>query len=367
PCCGDACCDCGSGCGRGGLLGALEGFSLASLVGLDSPYEIGGWTNFAYYNNNIPLSVAKDDLASFDDIPDRMNLAQQWFYLGRTVDGSNGFDIGGRVDVIYGTDAQKTQAFGNPGAGTRGFGTWDASLDHGYYGWAIPPAYGEVAMGDLSVKVGHFFTLVGWEVVPATGNFFHSHSYTMFNSEPFTHTGVLATYAMSDALTMYGGWTLGWDTGFDQVNSGSSWLGGFAVNLTDNVSFTYINTYGNFGWIDEGSKNSYSHSCVLVAQLTDNLQYIGQSDMVDINNPGVVEYDTVGLNQYLIYKLSDLISVGGRMEWWKADGTSYYGATGGANVNVLSNLVFRPEYRQDWAPGVGLDTDTFAVDMIYSY
>ena len=379
PCCGDGC-DCGSGCGSScGLLGCVEGFSLAGLMGLEnSGYEIGGWTNLAWYDNNIPLSQNRGDLLSFDDVPDELNLAQQWFYLGRTADGSSGLDIGGRIDVVYGTDAQKTQAFGNPtslgvpAAFVPGFGTFDASLDHGVYGWAIPQAYAEIASGDLAVKVGHFFTPIGYEVVPATGNFFHSHAYTMFNSEPFTHTGALATYTGYEALTLYGGWTAGWDTGFDQFAGGSNFLGGFAVNLSDDVTFTYLNTYGNFGWRDFGGDDSYSHSMVLSAALTDDLQYIAQSDYLRTDNDAAVSAaglfaDTIGLNQYLIYKFSDLVSAGGRLEWWKADGTSYYGATGGVNFHVLDNLVFRPEYRQDWAPGIGLDEDTAAVDMILTY
>ncbi len=48
----------------------------------------------------------------------------------------------------------------------------------------------------------------------------------MFNSEPFTHTGVLGTYTGNDDVTLYGGWTLGWDTGFDQFDGGSNFLGG---------------------------------------------------------------------------------------------------------------------------------------------
>jgi hypothetical protein len=372
PCCGDTCCgdgcDCGSGCG-GGILGAVEGFTLAGLIGLadDSQYQIGGWTEFAYSDNNVPLSQAYNDLLSFDDVPDHMNLGQQWFYIGKTVDGSDGFDIGGRIDTIYGTDAQKTQAFGNPGAGVRGFGTFDASLDHGEYGWAIPQAYGEVAMGDLSVKIGHFFTLVGYEVIPVTGNFFRSHSYTMFNSEPFTHTGVLGTYAVNEQLSLMGGWVLGWDTGFDQLNQGNALHSGFTYAFNDNVTFSYMNTYGNFGWRDGGDDNSYSHSMVLVAGLTDNLQYIAQSDVLDTSNPGVSEFDTVGLNQYLIYNLNDVVGIGGRMEWWKADGVSFYEATSGLNIKLLDNLVIRPEYRQDWAPGIGLDEDTFLVDGYLTY
>jgi hypothetical protein len=44
------------------------------------------------------------------------------------------WDLGRRVDIIYVTDAQKTQAFGNPGAGVRNQGTLDAKWDNGIYG-----------------------------------------------------------------------------------------------------------------------------------------------------------------------------------------------------------------------------------------
>src|SRR5690606_21833194 len=123
-------------------------------------------------------------------------------------------------------------------------GHWDYlnGWDHGYYGWAMPQLYAEVAYGDLSVIAGHFYTLLGYEVVPATGNFFYSHAFTMYNSEAFTHTGVLATYSASDNLTLYGGWTLGWDTGFNQFGGGSSFLGGASVGITDDATITYILT-----------------------------------------------------------------------------------------------------------------------------
>jgi len=377
PACGaDECCDdvaCGDGCGggicSGGMLGGVEGLSLASALGAEGTgLDIGGWTEGVYMDNNVPLSQAYNDLLSFDDVPDHFHNGQTWFYIGQEADGSSGLGLGGRIDVMYGTDAQKTQAFGNPGAGVRGFGTWDASLDHGEYGWAIPQAYGEIASGDLSVKVGHFFTPLGYEVIPVTGNFFRSHSYTMFNSEPFTHTGALGTYTgMGDGLTLYGGWSAGWDTGFDQLNSGSNLISGFSSELADDITFTYLNTYGNFGWRDGGSKDSYSHSMVLTVGLTDNLQYIAQSDTIRTDNPGVSAFDTVGLVQYLIYKHNDFVSTGGRMEWWKADGVSFYEATGGFNFHVLSNLVIRPEVRQDWAPGIGLDEDSFLVDAILTF
>ncbi len=367
-CCDDSCCDCGDECDCGDGCG--DGVALlAGLIGLDddSWLEIGGWSEWVYMDNNIPLSQAYNDLLSFDDVPDHFHNGQSWLWLGHTANGEDGLDVGGRVDILYGTDAQKTQAFGNPGAGVRGFGTYDASLDHGEYGWAIPQAYGEIAAGPVSVKIGHFFTLVGYEVIPVTGNFFRSHSYTMYNSEPFTHTGALGTWQVNDKLSLMGGWVLGWDTGFDQLNQGNALHSGFTYKASDAVSFSYMNTYGNFGWRDGGDDNSYSHSIVLIVSLTDKLQYIAQSDMIDTSNPGVSEFDTVGLNQYLLYWVNDVVGLGGRVEWWKADGVSFYEATSGLNLKVLDNVNIRPEFRQDWAPGIGLDEDTFAVDAYVTF
>jgi hypothetical protein len=372
-CCGDSV-GCGAGCSNGcggcGMCGAIEGFSLASLLGMECcSIDIGGWSQWGYHDQATPLSNAYGEGLSFNDVPNQLNAQQQWIYLGKEADGSNGFDWGFRFDGLYGTDAQKTQAFGNPGD------QWDNPWDNGVYGWAIPQMYGEVAMGDFSVKVGHFFTLIGYEVVPATGNFFYSHALTMFNSEPFTHTGVLTTYKGISGVTLYNGWTAGWDTGFTNANGGSSYLGGVGLELSDSLTVTYILTAGNFGLRTDG-RNGYSHSVVFDLSLTDNLKYIFQTDLMSADDipddPGTPERDEVSnhqhsINQYLIYKWNDLLSFGGRMEWWKDGGASYYEATGGVNVHVLKNIVFRPEIRRDWSPTNDLDQTTFAMDGILTF
>ena len=123
------------------------------------------------------------------------------------------------------------------------------------------------------MKVGHFFTPLGYEVVPVTGNFFYSHSLTMFNSEPFTHTGVLGTYTANDCMTYYAGWTLGWDTGFDQFDGGSNFLGGFRVQWRDDVKYTYLTTVGNFG-CEGATASSATANVVDVATLSECWQYV---------------------------------------------------------------------------------------------
>lgn len=367
--CGPGCgsgCGCENGCGLGlGKCDLGDAFTLSGMLHGDCPpaVTIGGWLSAGYHSKGNDL---------FNSRPNNFALHQGWLYAEKAA--KSGSPLGFRVDLMYGIDANDTQAFGNPS------GSWDFenSFDHGSYGWAIPQAYGEVALGDsLSVKVGHFHTLIGYEVVTAPGNFFYSHAMTMYNSEPFTHTGVLATATLSDNVTAYGGWTLGWDTGFDQLNGGSSWLGGIGLTLSEDASLTYTSTAGNFGWRGD---DAYSHSVLLDVALTNSLNYVAQSDLVRVASTGE---DNVGLNQYLLYSLSDRLGLGARMEWWKGDvltgyaphgavlpasgSLSYYAATFGANIRPHANLVLRPEFRFDWSPAADYDESYFGIDAILTF
>jgi len=149
------------------------------------------------------------------------NNHQSWVYVEKAADGSEGLDRGFRFDGMCGTDAGDTQAFGNQP------GTWDYlnGFDRGSgYGFAIPQLYGELAYEDFSLNGGHSFTIIGYEVVPAPDNFFFSHAFKMYDSEPFTHAGALLRYSGLDMFDFYAGWTAGWDTGFNRSTvAATSW------------------------------------------------------------------------------------------------------------------------------------------------
>ena len=318
--------------------------------------KFGGWAQTGYHSQSTGL---------FNDRPDKANLHQLWFYLEKEAARNSTWDWGFRTDLMYGTDAVKTQSFGNPS------GTWDFEngLDFGAYGWAIPQAYAELARESLSVKLGHFYTLVGYEVVTAPDNFFYSHAYTMFNTEPFTHTGAIASYDVNDNTTLHGGWTLGWDTGFNQLNGGSSFLGGFSRQMNDDLTFTYIATAGEFGW----RGNGYSHSMVFDRAVTENLNYVLQSDLLSTDTAGG-NNNEVGLNQYLLYTISERLRAGTRIEWWKSDisgvSQSTYAVTGGFNITPGDNLIIRPEVRYNWGAdlvGADMETPIFGVDAIITF
>ncbi|MGE3243736.1 MAG: outer membrane beta-barrel protein, partial [Pirellulales bacterium] len=365
-CDGGCSCGCNDGCCLFGDCCLGDAWTLKSCYDPcgSCDHTIAGWVAMAYYDDNDRLSVQPGDLLSFEDYPDHLNLTQAWIYFEKiaATDGCSA-DWGYRFDMMYGVDAQKTQAFGNDSP------VWDVTFDNGVYGWAMPQAYGEIGFNDWSVKIGHFFTPVGYEVIPAIGNFFFSHSYTMFNSEPFTHTGVLGTYSGYEDVTVYAGWTAGWDTGFDQAQGGSNWLGGIGFKPMDDVTVTYVSTAGNFGLRTAG-ESGYSQSVVAVADLSDKTQYVFQTDWVDANgfynNPGF-DNDEYGINQYLFYTMNDCWKSGVRMEWWKSnaptgESQSFYEITGGVNYRPHANLVFRPEIRYNWTPGENAANSAYGIN-----
>ena len=285
------------------------------------------------------------------------NLDQQYLYAEKIADGSKGFDWGARADIMYGVDGNEAQSFGNVNPGH-----WDYlnGWDHGAYEWAMPQLYGEVAYEDLSVKIGHFYTIVGYEVVPAPGQFFFSRQLTFYNSEPFTHTGALATYKVNDKLTVLGGWVLGMDTGFYQYNAGNAFLGGFTYKIDDKTDFVYSMTGGNLGWRGEGAINSL----ILSRKWTDRFTTVHQFDVLDTNltqangQPAnfadfnsLTPRDSTGFINYAFYDINKWLKAGVRYEWFKADGVSYNTFTYGVNIKPYSWLLIRPEVRTMWAPG----------------
>ncbi|SMP51404.1 Putative beta-barrel porin-2, OmpL-like. bbp2 [Neorhodopirellula lusitana] len=375
-CGGDTCCDSGcdsaAGCGILGGLGDCGdcGADPCSLFGdVGHGITVGGWAQLGYHTAALPL---------FNSRPDELQLHQGWLYAEKAIDTSCGFDIGGRIDYVYGTDGPDTQAFGIDND------HWDNGWDNGGdYGHALPQAYVEMGYGDLSVKMGHFFTIIGWEVVGAPDNFFYSHAYTMYNSEPFTHTGALATYNVSDDISVWGGYTTGWDSGFE--DNGDSFLGGASLGLTDDITMIYATTFGRFNERQgsaEGAESGYMHSLIFDVAVSDNLQYVFQSDVLDSEYAdGTTARSTFGINQYLMYTLNDCTAVGARFEWYDANEGIYnsdndiYALTTGINYKPHSNVMLRPELRWDWVDGDStgiLENDddnqfSFGMDSIFLF
>jgi hypothetical protein len=395
-CCTTGCCDtgCDDGCGcddacecgcNGGedevwrLFGDVPLIPGATGDCCHDPlsFFIGGWIQGGITGNGDGNRSSQGNYpVPFNQVSDGFIFNQApYIYAEKVADtGGEGFDWGMRVDYVFGTDAADTQAFGDEG---WDFG-WNSSRD---YGSAIPQLYADLAYNNVNLRLGHFYTIIGYEVVPAIGNFFYSHAYTMNYGEPFTHTGALASLKPDDTWTYYGGYTFGWDSGFDNHADAHTFLGGVSYAWEDIGTLAWMVNTGRFGdgeGLPEGGVASdgyiYMNSLVGTVNLTDEIQYVIQHDSAtNWDVTGAEGAQWYGINQYLFIDLTDEVRFGARLEWFDdQDGArvgahpfavpaagagvgptegDYYAATIGLNVRPHANFVVRPELRWDFFDG----------------
>jgi len=330
----------------------------------------GGWVQAGVtVNGEDPADNINGPVLTNDRHGDpQMN--ELWLYFHRPVDtGGYGVDVGGRVDLLYGTDWRVAYLHG------YGFEDEINTVDN-LYGFAVPQMYLEVAVNNLSVKLGRMTGVLGYEIVPPMGNFFYSHSYALCYGEPILITGLMGKYKISDQLVALAGFHQGVHR-FEDNNDQLNFQGGIMWTSRDErVSLAYALDVGNNDFftsvfhLDE----EYIHSLVLKYQVSEKLLYVLQNDLGFANGtPGNPDAEWYGINQYLLYTLDENWSAGLRIEWFRDDdGTRVLGvgnlpahawiaAPGfagdftelslGLNWKPKANITVRPEARWDWYDG----------------
>ncbi|MCL2117106.1 MAG: porin [Planctomycetaceae bacterium] len=372
---------------------------------------VTGWLDQGFtYNTDKPRSRTNGPL-KFNDRSNEYQLNQIYLSMGRSVANSGcSWDVGGRVDLLYGSDYLWTSAIGlethttyasglssedpsalpsqwNSNDGPRAGGT--ASR----FGLAMPQLYAEMYIPvhcGLNIKAGHFYSIMGYESVMSPQNFFYSHSYTMMYGQPMTHTGILFSQRLTHRLTGIFGVTRGWDT-WEDPNGKLSYLAGFRWNSWDRrTEFSWVAASGNetvtdkFGGTGNSTKDAIrSHySMVLSHQLTPRLKLVAQHDLgyekyaayesIDYI-PQFVNGHWYSVSGYAFYQLTEKLTFGIRGEWFRdvnsgriyrdypirtvdnrtttqlTDGSDYSQVTVGLNWKPYNCLVIRPEARWDWS------------------
>lgn len=357
-----------------GMIEALTGVNINDASFLQNTgIEVGGWLAAGATYSSHNRSDRDNAPLSFNDRNNELLLNQINLFAERAVTtGTDEWSIGGRIDVMFGADAQNTQAAG-----------WDSdwtshSLDGTYYDIAVPQLYAEIyaPIGNgITAKVGHFYTSIGYEVVTAPDNFFYSHAYTMLYAEPFTHNGVSLSYDISDNFSINGGIVQGWDNVDGETNHWS-FLGGFGWTSDDEASSVFVQLISGNNDFDDDSKSGSTNMYSIVAthDFSDKLHYVFQHDFGQTREGK--KNDWYGINQYLTYDLSSDTSVGARLEWFgdkggagrvNATGANYYALAVGLNYSPNSWIKLRPEIRIDRADeevfNGNTDKDQFSIAM----
>ena len=303
----------------------------------DNGLKVGGWINAgATYNPGNPANGYNGSV-TFADRANRFQLNQFNLFIQRTVvTEGKAFDIGGRFDFMFGTDAIYTQAFGIPPSDVNSGqpmnrGNWDLNLccsSTRTYGIALPQAYVEayIPVGNgLNLKAGHFYSPTGYETVPAPDNFFYTHAYTFNNGEPFTHVGLVGNYAVNKNWSLMGGAitgsaTGGWDGTFDKQLGNWGGLGG--ITWTSDDMRSSINVTGTYSETSTRSNKPWGmYNVVLQHRITPKTHLVlhhvhGYAGGVLLNgSPKNAEWYSI--NTHLYYDLLNDLSVGIRGEWFR--------------------------------------------------
>ncbi len=236
----------------------------------------------------------------------------------------------------------------------------------------------------LTLQLGKFATFTGEEVIEASGDYNYSRSFLFNYAIPFTHTGLMASYPVSGAVTANVYVLNGWDNETDN-NVGKTYGLSTTVTPSSAASLIFNFLYGPeenndnhdnrflFDWV--GSLNATS-KLTLVA----NTDYGYEKGSP--TNPNLLNEDAkwYGAAFYANYVFTDKVSGTVRAEEFKDPQGFRTGfvqnlkeVTLTAQYALAKNLLLRPEYRHDWsnaatfASNTRKQQDTLELGVMYTW
>jgi hypothetical protein len=315
---------------------------LLDSVGL----SVTGYVSASYYH-----STGQSTFHQFDIEHDTFQLDQAGITLA--YQPKEGF--GAVVNLIAGEDARVLNSAEN---GTNS--TFNATQ-----------AYLQYATGPLTVIAGKFVTLAGAEVIDPTKNTNFSRS-LLFFTEPLTHTGVRATYAATDTLSLIVGVNNGWNS---TSTSFGSKTGEFGLAFTPNKILAvtlqaYVGKDPNFDATRTLVDGVVTYNVTSALSLVANVNW-GKQDQQPISGLDVPNLDWYTFAGYINYAFNDQWRVSVRGEYLD-DKEGLIGATTSGlgpvekikegtvtfGYSPVKSFEFRLEGRYDWS-----DKSTFVTTV----
>ncbi len=339
-----------------------------------SGISVNGYIDTAYSYANKNLEGAAVSTRVFDSQNNSFALHQ----FGLSIAKQPGRGFGGLVNLTVGSDAQVIHSFPEPAGGGSMFD--------------VTQAYMQYASGPLTVMAGKFVTLQGSEVIwsPSNTNFSRS---ILFGAIPFTHTGVRASYAATDAATLYGGVNNGWDQMTDVNRAKTIELGAtlnpvkpLTITVSDYRGEETATSPGTPGGGPQGTRNSFD---VVANYIISNPLSVGV-ELLDVSqeNTAVGTAKYTGLAGYVTYMIKPQWRLALRAETFNdkngfhfntapfaaatAKGVKYTEATATLSYLPSSNVELRGEVRTDRADtavfdGASKSMMSFALQGLYKF
>ena len=379
--------------GRVALLGLILLLPSQALAGKNAfkffeDMEIHGFVSSSYsYNFNKPLSQNNCGLTGsciriFDTDDNTFKLDNtELVFLKDTPDAG---DIGFRFDLTFGFSLPEVAQRARSSAVATTDDDFD--LQQAYVSWKAPLGRG------LQLDFGKFITHVGAEVFEGYDgwNMNFSRTFVFGWGIPFTHTGLRATYELSDQLSVMGMIANNWEeAGVSDNNSEKTY--GLQVGYfpTEKVGVLLNWAGGNQGTTAVGSGNDNwrnIYDVVVDIALTGKLSLQLNADLGTEQNAGVTG-DTAkwwGFASIVRYDFNKWFSMNVRGAHFNDDDGFRLGAPGNKlweitltpEIRIHENMIVRFEYRHDQSNlgifensrGVGTShQDTFAMNALVHF
>ena len=322
-----------------GYVDTSAQWNFANQGGLTPPFSFGGIGKADGFNLNVvQLTIAK----ALDE--------SEW---------ASGY----RAALWFGPDA-------NALASQSSGGTADLAIRQAYVALRAPVGNG------LDFKVGVFDTIVGYETLESGNNPNYTRSYG-FTIEPTTHTGILSTYRVSDAISASFGVADSFGPGVnarpagggpEKAEESKTILGSLALTAPEDWGWVAGSTlyFGIVSGFDSGVGDDSTHYYVgaTVATPVAGLKVGAALDYRE-SQGGALLGDVWVAGLYASYQATEKLSIHGRAEFGVLENTGGFGRiegyelTGTVQYDLWENVISRLELRFDSSddsnnvPGVG--------------
>jgi hypothetical protein len=384
------------------LMGFLSQTSIGPTLE-KSRIDIYGWIEGSYeYNFNVRNHTANAGRA-YDAFENNKGYLNQFdLTFERNVNPGPAWDVGGRVDIMYGSDSRFTTSsdfLDKQGDRTSfDFGRQEAWLD-------IPQAYVDIALPVLQgvrLRVGKFEF---FKAIDPNANAFYTHPFEYVEAFPYTLTGISAYAPVTPAISVETGISRGWDQTFTDNNSAA--IDGFGLvgwNISERARIVAAFITGPEQYRDDGHFTT-GVDLTFLYNPSDQFAFVldttfgHQAGAVRGDFPGSTiapptfvsfgDANWYGLTGTAAYKVNDLVVANGRLEWYRDEEgytegfpgqVNLYEATVGVSITPLhstaigDNFILRPEVRYDYAsrPFFNVssprhDQLTVAIDAIFNF
>jgi hypothetical protein len=293
---------------------------------------------------------------------------------------------GYKVELLFGRDAQLY------GTSFDTFGDNDfAGIKQAYVALRAPVGNG------IDFKVGVFDAIIGYEGFDAGSNPNYSRNFA-YNIQPFAHTGILASYRVSDVISISAGVANTYQqaiNGKDPVESIKSYMGQIAITAPQDAGFLKGSTL-YLGVIDGGSSadvsdtvNVYAGGTLAtpVAGLSLGAAFDYRFGGASVDFGPVADPWAYAVSLYASFQATEKLKLNGRLEYVNGSDGSFYnagqqiklgGATLTADYALWANVISRVEFRWDhslngdrpFKTDVGSghkNSYTLALNLIYNF